>query len=61
MVKLKQLQKARQNVKIGRNNLILSIKDGAKRMEQKYTLTDEAMVENYHVFTKQIKLLPPEP
>ena len=30
-------------------------------MEQKYTLTDEAMVEKYHVFTKQIKLLPPEP
>ena len=61
MVKLKQLQKARQNVKIGRNNLTLSIKDCAKRMEQKYTLTDEGMVENYHVFTKQIKLSPPEP
>ena len=30
-------------------------------MEQKYTLTDEGMVENYHVFTKQIKLSSPEP
>ena len=61
---LKKLQEQEMNgVKIEWNALILWTKDYVKKNEAR-TITnngDEAMLEYYRVFSKQIDLLPPEP